>query len=180
MKIRCCDFFAQLRKFRKNFHKILKAFSVSPSFMGNKSSSAGVDTADVNNNASPSHMGNKSAGNDDTFFSNNEAPPVPPRSKLQPPRRPSYMSQAKAGYRELCNAIVRPPRCEYTIEHLGPSAFKFCGKMFTRTDFQLDTIRGPTLQCSHWEPVERTQDRIPGELYYARPCFNFERYAAVH
>lgn len=50
-------------------------------------------------------------------------------------------------------------------ETLGPPAFSFCGKRFTRTDFTLMTKRGLNLQCSHWEPVERTSDRIPVVIY---------------
>jgi len=41
----------------------------------------------------------------------------------------------------------------------------FCGRRFTRTDFALKTKRGLNLQCSHWEPVERMNDRIPVVIY---------------
>jgi pimeloyl-ACP methyl ester carboxylesterase len=51
------------------------------------------------------------------------------------------------------------------MEALGPPAFNFCGKRFTRTDFTLRTKRGYNLECSHWEPVERTIDRIPVIIY---------------
>jgi pimeloyl-ACP methyl ester carboxylesterase len=77
----------------------------------------------------------------------------------------SYVQMAKLGYQELVNAIIRPPRAEYKEETLGPPAFSFCGKRFTRTDFTLMTKRGLNLQCSHWEPVERTSDRIPVVIY---------------
>ena len=56
------------------------------------------------------------------------------------------------------------PLCEQE-EALGPPAFSFCGRRFTRTDFALKTKRGHNLQCSHWEPVERTSDRIPCIIY---------------
>ena len=58
-----------------------------------------------------------------------------------------------------------PPRAKYREEHLGPPAFSFLGKRFTRTDFTLMTKRGLCLQCSHWEPVERTAVRIPVVIY---------------
>ena len=58
-----------------------------------------------------------------------------------------------------------PPRAKYNEEHLGPPAFIFLGKRFTRTDFTLQTKRGLNLQCSHWEPVERTAVRIPVVIY---------------
>lgn len=77
----------------------------------------------------------------------------------------SYLQMAKIGYQELVNAFIRPPRAEYKIESLGPPAFNYCGRRFTRTDFTLKTKRGMTLQCSHWEPVDRTSDRIPCVIY---------------
>lgn len=51
------------------------------------------------------------------------------------------------------------------MESLGPPAFNFCNKRFTRTDFTLRTKRGYNLECSHWEPVERATDRIPVVIY---------------
>ena len=51
------------------------------------------------------------------------------------------------------------------MEALGPPAFTFCEKRFTRTDFTLRTKRGFSLECSHWEPVEREADRIPVVIY---------------
>jgi pimeloyl-ACP methyl ester carboxylesterase len=51
------------------------------------------------------------------------------------------------------------------MESLGPPAFNFCNKRFTRTDFTLRTKRGYNLECSHWEPVDRTADRIPVVIY---------------
>mmetsp|Transcript_14670 Transcript_14670/g.21693 ORF Transcript_14670/g.21693 Transcript_14670/m.21693 type:complete len:608 (-) Transcript_14670:132-1955(-) len=77
----------------------------------------------------------------------------------------SYIQMAKIGYQELVNAIIRPPRADYKVETLGPPAFTFCGRRFTRTDFSLKTKRGLNLQCSHWEPVERVSDRIPCVIY---------------
>lgn len=50
-------------------------------------------------------------------------------------------------------------------ETLGPPAFSFCGKRFSRVDFTLKTKRGLNLQCSHWEPIERSSDRIPVVIY---------------
>ena len=51
------------------------------------------------------------------------------------------------------------------MEALGPPAFNFCNRRFTRTDFTLRTKRGMNLECSHWEPVERACDRIPVVIY---------------
>lgn len=80
-------------------------------------------------------------------------------------KKMGYFQMARLGYQELVNAIIRPPRADYKEEALGPPAFIFCGRRFTRTDFSLKTNRGLNLQCSHWEPVERTSDRIPVVVY---------------
>jgi len=80
-------------------------------------------------------------------------------------RKLTYIQMARIGYQELVNAIIRPPRAEYKQESLGPPAFNFCGRRFTRTDFTLQTKRGLNLQCSHWEPVERESNRIPCLIY---------------
>ncbi|GMI18787.1 hypothetical protein TrLO_g13321 [Triparma laevis f. longispina] len=81
------------------------------------------------------------------------------------PRRPSYYTMAKQGYNELVKAIIRPPRASYDVESLGPPSFKFAGQHFVRTDFQLNTLRGLRLECSHWEPVMRVADQIPCVIY---------------
>lgn len=86
-------------------------------------------------------------------------------SDVEDQRKLSYFQMARLGYQELVNAIIRPPRADYKEESLGPPAFAFCGRRFTRTDFALRTKRGLDLQCSHWEPVERTSDRIPVVIY---------------
>ncbi|KAG7360682.1 serine aminopeptidase, S33 [Nitzschia inconspicua] len=89
----------------------------------------------------------------------------PEMSAAEQQKKLSYFQMARLGYQELVNAIIRPPRADYKMEALGPPAFTFCGKRFTRTDFTLRTKRGFNLECSHWEPVERTADRIPVVIY---------------
>lgn len=86
-------------------------------------------------------------------------------SAAEEQKKMGYFQLARLGYQELVNAIIRPPRADYKEEALGPPAFIFCGRRFTRTDFALKTKRGLNLQCSHWEPVERTNDRIPVVIY---------------
>lgn len=56
-------------------------------------------------------------------------------------------NENKAGYQELVNAIIRPPRAEYEIEALGPVEFDFVGKPFKRMDFRLLNERGHVLEC---------------------------------
>ena len=80
-------------------------------------------------------------------------------------RSPSYYTMIKTGYNELCNAIIRPPRASYDLNQLGPCTFKFLNRRYARTDFDLNTIRGQTLKCSHWEPCDRSTASIPCLIY---------------
>lgn len=124
---------------------------------------------------SPKHRrdsGDTSMGDDHKRQHTSVPPPsqptLPSRPAPQepvPPKKLSYLQMAKLGYQELVNAIIRPPRADYKMEALGPPAFTFCDRRFTRTDFTLRTKRGYNLECSHWEPVERVMDRIPVVIY---------------
>jgi len=77
------------------------------------------------------------------------------------PESMSYWSIMRQGYDELVNAIIRPPRADYDVERLGPTCFTFCGRTYRRTDLVLVNPRGLSLQCSHWEPVERPAEALP-------------------
>jgi len=98
--------------------------------------------------------------------SNRTRPPM--RSRAPPPqdtgRRPGVLKQLSAGYGELVNAIIRPPRAEYSISDLGPVHFSIAGRRFKRTELRVRNTRGLTLECSWWEPIE--QERVSKEL----PC----------
>ena len=63
------------------------------------------------------------------------------------------------------NAIIRPPRCQYEIYHLGPTAFEFCSKKFQRVDFELRNKRNLKIVCSMWEPVEKPNEILPCVIY---------------
>ena len=78
---------------------------------------------------------------------------------------PSIYSQAKEGYSQLVNSIIRPPRCNYTLQHLGPAEFTFCGSAIKRTDFELRNKRGMKIMISHWEPVKRKGKALPCVIY---------------
>lgn len=86
-------------------------------------------------------------------------------SEEQAPPQPSYYQMAKQGYQELVNAIIRPPRCDYSEHHLGPNFFKFCGKEFQRTDFEVINPRGLKVCCSHWQPKVRANPVLPCLVY---------------
>ena len=63
------------------------------------------------------------------------------------------------------SAIIRPPRCQYTIRHLGPTNFTFFDKEFERKDFELHNIRGQLLMVSMWAPMIRQADELPCVIY---------------
>ena len=65
--------------------------------------------------------------------------------------RISMWKQAQAGYGELVNAIIRPPRMEYTVADLGPTELEFGPKRLIRHDVELKNRRGHVLQCSWWK-----------------------------
>ena len=77
----------------------------------------------------------------------------------------SYYQMAQEGYKQLVNAIIRPPRCRYDAANLGPARFELCGRVFSRRDFELRNARGLTLVCSMWEPVVRANLLMPCVIY---------------
>jgi pimeloyl-ACP methyl ester carboxylesterase len=72
-----------------------------------------------------------------------------------------YFKAIRAGYDDLVNAIIRPPRAIYAVDALGPATFRFCNKSFQRNDLSLVNQHGLTLQCSHWKPAEGRVGRLP-------------------
>ena len=46
------------------------------------------------------------------------------------PKEPGMFAQLSLGYDQLVNAIIRPPRAQYEIQHLGPREFTFCGEIW--------------------------------------------------
>jgi len=65
-------------------------------------------------------------------------------------------------YGELWQMIIRPPRCVYTPEDLGPRRFRLSSsspRVYVREDLQLRNDRGQRLECSHFRPHARD----PGE-----------------
>jgi hypothetical protein len=78
-----------------------------------------------------------------------------------------YYEMIKQNYQSLVNAIIRPPRSEYTLDQLGPSHFTFCGRRFIRKDFELFNDRGMKFVCSMWEPKleDRPAVSLPAVIY---------------
>jgi pimeloyl-ACP methyl ester carboxylesterase len=79
----------------------------------------------------------------------------------------SYYEVVKQSYQALVNAIIRPPRSEYTLAQLGPQKFVFCERRFIRKDFELFNDRGLKFVCSMWEPYpeDRPAKELPVVIY---------------
>lgn len=109
--------------------------------MGNKTSTS-ASTPVASRHASSSSRSNNNS-DDDIFISTEEedVDDLPEECETDQEKL-SYWQMAKQGYQQLVNAIIRPPRCAYTTEHLGPKTFEFGGKYFERKDFELPNARG--------------------------------------
>ncbi|CAD7954060.1 unnamed protein product [Amoebophrya sp. A120] len=55
-------------------------------------------------------------------------------------------------YHGAVDAIIRPPRDQYTLDELGPKRFRSGTTVWHRKDLQLFNERGHKLQCSHYLP----------------------------
>ena len=80
----------------------------------------------------------------DIFISTDENDDYPDDTETDQEKL-SYWQMAKLGYQQLVNAIIRPPRCNYSIDNLGPKKFNLAGKHFERKDFELINLRGHVL-----------------------------------
>lgn len=71
------------------------------------------------------------------------------------------------GHSEIWKAIIRPPRDDYKIEHLGPSKFMIGDKLYQRRDFFIYNSKGEKLFCSHWDisDEERQTEKTPCIIY---------------
>lgn len=81
---------------------------------------------------------------------------------------PGMVEGLTQGYEELVNAIIRPPRMQYTAASgLGPAEFKHCGKRFCRTDLELTNKRDLKIQCSWWKfhPDDAPAAELPCVIY---------------
>ena len=70
-------------------------------------------------------------------------------------------------YDQIWQAIIRPPRAEYSSKDLGPREFLISsGLRVLRTDLEIET-RGLKMQCSHFEPLESKREwkEMPCVIY---------------
>eukprot|EP00009_Paramoeba_aestuarina_P008916 CAMPEP_0201507776 /NCGR_PEP_ID=MMETSP0161_2-20130828/1344_1 /ASSEMBLY_ACC=CAM_ASM_000251 /TAXON_ID=180227 /ORGANISM="Neoparamoeba aestuarina, Strain SoJaBio B1-5/56/2" /LENGTH=506 /DNA_ID=CAMNT_0047902241 /DNA_START=47 /DNA_END=1564 /DNA_ORIENTATION=- len=65
----------------------------------------------------------------------------------------------------FADQIIRPPRAQYQIQHLGPTKFPVGNWMIERTDFTIKNKRDMTLQCSIFEPTPRPAEKLPCVMY---------------
>lgn len=123
--------------------------------MGNSSSS----TAEEDQARNVASRRSSDATNNNTQTNENNS--------QQQQQQPSYYTQAKQGYNDLVHAIIRPPRCIYEINQLGPIIFDFDGKKFHRKDFILHNPRGLKIMCSMWQPLPeyRLSLQLPCVIY---------------
>ncbi|CAK0835881.1 unnamed protein product, partial [Prorocentrum cordatum] len=72
---------------------------------------------------------------------------TPPRRRLDP-------------FGVLWKMIIRPPRAEYTVDELGPKAFRIpdAEGRYCREDIQLQNLRGERLECSHFRALPAHAD----------------------
>lgn len=137
--------------------------------MGNKASTSSASSSGGGGGggaASSSPPVVESSEPQDIFISTEEDEPEDyDEDKEIPPGKLSYWQMAKLGYQQLVNAIIRPPRCNYSLEHLGPKTFKIGDKKFYRRDFELRNPRGLLLMCSQWSPEVRANDVLPCVIY---------------
>ncbi|CAN8275210.1 unnamed protein product [Cochlearia groenlandica] len=68
---------------------------------------------------------------------------------------------------QLVNFIIRPPRAEYNPENdLLEQEFMLKGRWYQRKDLEVKNSRGDVLQCSHYIPVDRPEERpLPCVIY---------------
>jgi len=77
-----------------------------------------------------------------------------------------FVEVPKSHVLALWNLIIRPPRRRYDVAKLGAPQFALWNCTGTRYDTTLTSCRGMRLQCSHFLPVPRGEQK-PRE---AKPC----------
>ena len=73
----------------------------------------------------------------------------------------------KLSYETLWKFIIRPPRDDYTERMLGSPVFKYKGKKYKRTDYEIMSSEGYMIKCSFVEPTKESRPSIemPVVLY---------------
>ena len=73
----------------------------------------------------------------------------------------------KLSYETLWKFIIRPPRDEYKERMLGSPVFKYKGRKYIRTDYEIMSSQGYMMKCSFVEPAKESRPSIemPVVLY---------------
>jgi cephalosporin-C deacetylase-like acetyl esterase len=82
----------------------------------------------------------------------------------------NLFSKLEEGYDNLWKMVVRPPRCTYPTNELGPEAFMLEGVQVKRIDVELTNPRGLLLYASHFVPLG--QQQYPCVVYLHRNSSN--------
>lgn len=79
---------------------------------------------------------------------------------------PSWLEWiAGDSYTSAWQAIIRPLRCRYSVEDLGPSRFCVNSRHYERHDLELSNLNGQQLKCSHFVPASGNETRHPCVVY---------------
>eukprot|EP01063_Lacrimia_lanifica_P033164 TRINITY_DN582_c0_g4_i3.p1 TRINITY_DN582_c0_g4~~TRINITY_DN582_c0_g4_i3.p1 ORF type:complete len:551 (+),score=94.61 TRINITY_DN582_c0_g4_i3:499-2151(+) len=89
--------------------------------------------------------------------------PIPP---------PPAMEKFRQTWEEVCGLVIRPQRCEYEIQYLGPKVFRVDDGVYERTDVEIVNPRGMVLKGSHFEPTpgQRPKKEMPCVVYLHGNC----------
>lgn len=77
----------------------------------------------------------------------------------------TFVQQVRLAYEQVVAAIIRPPRTDYKLHHLGPRHFEFLGRAFGREDFFVYNSRGHALACSRWRAMEPQARMLPTLIF---------------
>jgi len=93
--------------------------------------------------------------------------PASHRERWLRPQWPIICTRLANGYSEVVNAVIRPPRAEYSLSELGPVALTWGRRHFVRSDFHIPGAHGFRLACSWWQPVpaDHLTEQLPCVIY---------------
>lgn len=75
------------------------------------------------------------------------------------------LDQQTKGYEELWKAVIRPPRCEYTISELNAKIFFIDRVCYKRQDFEVVNEKKQKLQCSLYNHISIEEGKSPCVIY---------------
>ena len=78
----------------------------------------------------------------------------------------AVFNSLKEGWEKLVTFLIRPERCRYTVDDLGPVRFQSMrGDVYVREDTKLENAKGLNLECSYWKPESDNNRDRPTILY---------------